>query len=387
MLCNWASKACGVSDATDQTSFEAWSFILSNLTFFKEWGIGMKLAGSEIVSYEKRFARGQQPRLEPKPFVVMNNAANDASAVVAVFDRSERKSDPTASYKQTYRPPNGASKEINTGFGNQGKDIFDLWQNSLSDEQSSFLESIKPLISDLAPDSDLKSEEKIGQRVEQWLAEMRLSLQNQSVKLPMGLQKVLSKKGDGILAQLQEKLWMLLEQLRSDGAPIPPSNVPLPDAPPTDVPLPTVPSGIRDELQTPYFSPNQLFSTQDSSFKIGIGDNTATIQLKGETSTVKSSTYFYVEDALGQRKGVSIEFSNSRLNEEFSRYFKQSPIYGKTVSLEKFNRFLERFKDRMKDLENIDLSRLQSKLHGEETKSLFTEAMKALLKLIGFMRK
>lgn len=114
-------------------------------------------------------------------------------------------------------------------------------------------------------------------------------------------------------------------------------------------------------------NPEDLFHYGRHSFEINVGTHKGQLKIQDATSQSDKST-FYVVDAKGVKKKVSLKFDNADLQAEFDKLFKKS-TFGKgdkTISLEKLNKLLGKVKDGLKTISDTDLERLASELHSKE---------------------
>ncbi|MGD8191918.1 hypothetical protein ACQCN2_18275 [Brevibacillus ginsengisoli] len=114
-------------------------------------------------------------------------------------------------------------------------------------------------------------------------------------------------------------------------------------------------------------NPEDLFHYGKHPFEINVGTYKGKLMIQDATSHDDKSA-FYLVDAKGVKKKVSIKFDNADLQSEFDKLFKKSTLGkgDKTISLEKLNKLLDKVKDGLKSISDTDLKRLASKLHGKE---------------------
>lgn len=111
-------------------------------------------------------------------------------------------------------------------------------------------------------------------------------------------------------------------------------------------------------------------------------NNKAIVRLQDPSSSKRGKVMFYVIDQAGNRKAVSIEFQNERIQKEVERRLKKSSIYQGTITIDKFNRIQERLMSALKELSDVDLDRLKSKIYRKEEQGKLDKLMEELMNLM-----
>jgi hypothetical protein len=235
-------------------------------------------------------------------------------------------------------------------LGGQARDYFDAFQENLR--------KFPGAIGD-------EQKRQMYQGMTDWLTRQRHSLKELLNGSPDGILRVLLERADEHLDNLRDHLWSRMEEeIRKHNLSVPPSP------PPVQVPFPA------DAV----FRPGRI------KIEVTEGNRKAILLLNDPSSLTRGQTMFYVVDALGNKKAVSITFNDARLQEEFTKRFKSSSMYGKTVSLEKFNRFLDKLKSALKETIAVDLERLRSQIFEKDEASRLDVMVKNFAHLLGKMK-
>lgn len=123
-------------------------------------------------------------------------------------------------------------------------------------------------------------------------------------------------------------------------------------------------------------APDSLFQSGRQKFEFTVGEHKGSLTV-GTSSRQSDKSSFYVVDAKGNRKKVTITFDNADLQSLFDKFFEKSVGSGqKTVSLEKLNKLLDKIKNSVKAISDTDMERLKSKLFGKEEAEYLDQHMR-----------
>lgn len=245
--------------------------------------------------------------------------------------------------------------------------LYSEWNESLGGLSDNFFDAFKENLSKLAGAVSDEQKQMMYQGLTDWLTLQGENLEELLKDSPNGILKLLLERSDETLNELSERLWSKMEEeIRKHNLSIPPVNLP-----PVQVPVPA------DSV----FRPGGTIRIEVTQ-----GDRKALLFLRDSSSLTRDKTMFYVVDALGNKKAVSVTFNDARLQAEFNKRFKASSMYGKTVSLEKFNRFVEKLKSSLKEINEVDLERLRSKIFGKEEESRVDVLVKNFSELLAKMK-
>jgi hypothetical protein len=321
---------------------------------------------------------------------------NHAWTLVAVYEKKANHSDKASPAAQTYhRPQWEAFRWHGHGVGKGWQRAYAVgayikWTKELREESREFLQSFKDDLQSIEGRITDEQKRAMRQQLDHWLTEQRNDLAEQVDGMPRRFAEQIMKQADWRLDKLGEKMWDKMEKMidRHNGA-LPPVDPPPIDPPPVDPP-PVTPPPIT---HPPIITPNLPGLPADGIFKPGTiqldvtkGAKRATLTLRDLSADRKGTALFYVMDAVGNRKAVSVTFNDSRLQSEFERRFRESSMYGKTVSLEKFNRFIRRLKASLEEITDTDLERLRSRLFEKEESAKLDNKIRRFIGIVYQMK-
>lgn len=247
------------------------------------------------------------------------------------------------------------------------------WRKELREDSKDYVDSFEDSLTDQQGTITDEQKEQMRSQLNLWLTDQRDDLTERLEDLPNGIAEKIIKLADKGLEKLGDRMWGAMEEaINRHNASIPPIDPPPVNPPPVNPGVPQFPTG-------------SVFSPGTIRIEVTAGSSKVTLTLQ-ETNRSKN-TMFYVMDALGNRKAVNVSFNDTRLQSEFERQFKQSSMYGKTVSLEKFNRFVKKVKESLLEITDTDLERLKSKLFGKEETTKLNNKIKDFISLVYEMRK
>jgi ElaB/YqjD/DUF883 family membrane-anchored ribosome-binding protein len=254
------------------------------------------------------------------------------------------------------------------------------WRKEVRSASAEFLEAFENSMRTMGRVTDEQKKE-MRQQLGEWLGDKRSDLTERLEVLPRGIVKRIMKWADRSLKLLQERMWQTMEEaVRRHNASIPPVDPPPIDPPPIGQTPVTLPPALKPNL--PGLPADGLFITGTIRLEITRGKLLSTLNLQDLSAARGKKAIFYVADTAGNRKAVTLSFSDLRLQNEVEKRFKQSAMYGKTVSLEKFNRFVQRLKSSLEDITETDLERLRSRLYGKEENAKLDTHIRTFISIV-----
>ncbi|OOE10022.1 hypothetical protein [Fictibacillus arsenicus] len=253
--------------------------------------------------------------------------------------------------------------------------IYSNWQQELADNSADFIHSIKGELKE-TPETDLETfKEAVSESLEKFLLGLKNDLETVLAESPQGQVKKHLKSADGLLETVRELLWNQIEEIVKEHVPGKPGNqngesdssdeieLPVEEINPPVHPPAINPSGNHPVVTLP---PNQVFSSGSFKMEVRVGSLTSEIKFADPSKKSEGTTMFHIVDGYGTRKAVDIKFSNETLQKLFEDRIKDSKIYKKEISLERFNAVLKKIEAYMKELCSINPERLKSKVYGEK---------------------
>lgn len=248
--------------------------------------------------------------------------------------------------------------------------IYNNWKHELADSSADFILSFKGELKEI-PETDLDTSESL----EKFLLGLKSNLEALLADSPQGQVKKHLKSAEGLLETVRELLWNRIEEIVKEHVPGEPGNqngesdssgeieLPVEETNPPVHPPATNPSGNNPVVT---LAPNQVFSSGSFKMEVRVGSLTSEIKFADPSKKSEGTTMFYIVDVYGTRKAVDIKFSNETLQKLFENRIKDSKIYKKEISLERFNAVLKKIEAYMKELSSINPERLKSKVYGEK---------------------
>jgi hypothetical protein len=254
--------------------------------------------------------------------------------------------------------------------------IYNNWRHELADSSADFIDSIKGELKE-TPETDLGTfKDEVSESLEKFLQGLKNNLEILLSDSPQGQVKKHLKSAEGLLETVRELLWKQIEDFVKVHVPETPGNqngesdptneieLPIEETdPPVQNPPANNPSGNNPVVT---LAPNQVFSSGSFKMEVRVGSVTSEIKFADPSKKSEGTTMFYIVDGYGTRKAVDIKFSNETLQKLFEDRIKDSKIYKKEISLERFNAVLKKIEAYMKELSSIDPERLKSKVYGEK---------------------
>ncbi|WP_134685776.1 hypothetical protein [Brevibacillus migulae] len=229
-------------------------------------------------------------------------------------------------------------------------DIYGQWNEQLAKQSEDYLKQVKGHVDQLTGKITDEQMVQMNKQLQEWTLGQHNQLQEKLSAKPDGVASKILETADLQLKNLRERLWNEVLQAISK------HNLSVP-------PLPQPSTGSAGSVFHP--------QVRNERYEIGFGPNRAILALRNTPSVKKEDTLFYVVDAAGRRKAVTLTFADSRLQKEFVERFSQSSLRGKEVSLDAFEQFLNRMKKSIRHISEAELQRLKSKIYKEqETKKL-----------------
>jgi hypothetical protein len=274
--------------------------------------------------------------------------------------------------------------------------IYNNWRNELADSSADFIHSIKGELKE-TPETDLVTfKEEVSESLEQFLLGLKSNLETLLAESPQGQVKKHLESAEGLLETVRELLWNQIEEIVKERVPGEPGDqngesdssdeieLPVEEIyPPVQNPPATNPSG--NPVVT--LAPNQVFSSGSFKMEVRVGSLTSEIKFADPSKKSEGTTMFYIVDGYGTRKAVDIKFSNETLQKLFENRIKDSKIYKKEISLERFNAVLKKIEAYMKELSSINPERLKSKVYGEKENLKLENAIDKFTDLFYSLRK
>lgn len=241
--------------------------------------------------------------------------------------------------------------------------IYSNWRHELADSSSDFIHSIKGELKE-TPETSLDTfKEEVSESLEKFLLGLKNNLETLLADSPQGQVKKHLKSAEELLETVRELLWNQIEEIVKKHVPGEPELPAEETNPPVQDPPATNPSGNNPVVT---LAPNQVFSSGSFKMEVRVGSLTSEIKFADPSKKSEGTTMFYIVDGYGTRKAVDIKFSNETLQKLFEERFKDSKIYKKEISLERFNAVLKKIEAYMKELSSINPERLKSKVYGEK---------------------
>ncbi|WP_199616739.1 hypothetical protein [Paenibacillus alkalitolerans] len=312
----------------------------------------------------------------------------ESEDLVAVYEKTQNsKNRPT--HQQIYKHPllelfEGNSSFLN-GFGKKLLSDINQWAEQSNEESGTYLDHVRQRFADNGIEVTDEELLTIGRGMDEWLQGVQSRIEQRSEHASPKLKEKLLDQVSQInnaRGHLQNAIQDIIDRLNGGGGPVEPPPVELPPVEPPPVEPPPVEPPPVNTNPVPPLSPTTIFTQDRITIEIGYGTNKSAVIMQSPSSVNRSDTLFYAVDALGNKKAVTFDFSNSALEREFFNRFKKSRMYGETVSLEKFNRFVDRLKDYLRSLSDIDIDRLKSRLSGESENSKFDSIIQQLDKFL-----
>jgi hypothetical protein len=275
--------------------------------------------------------------------------------------------------------------------------IYGNWRNELADSSPDFIHSIKGDLKE-TPETDLDTfKEEVSESLEKFLLGLKSNLETLLAESPQGQVKKHLKSAEGLLETVQELLWNQIEKFVKEHLPGAPANeneesdssdeieLPVEETnPPFQDPPAINPSGNNPAVT---LAPNQVFSSGTFKMEVKVGSLTSEIKFADPSKKSEGTTMFYIVDGYGTRKAVDIKFSNETLQKLFEDRIKDSKIYKKEISLERFNAILKKIEAYMKELSSINPERLKSKVYGEKENFKLENVIDKFTDLFYLLRK
>jgi len=263
------------------------------------------------------------------------------------------------------------------------------WSKETDVAAQAYLETFADRLRTMGKITD-EQEQTMRQQLRDWLGVRRSELTERLEETPKGIAKRIMKWADRSLTSLQERMWdTMAEAIGRHNQSLPPATPPPveqpPITPPVGMPPVTPPPVLQPHL--PGLPPDGRYRPGSIRLEITRGHVKSTLTLQDVSSDREKKAIFYVTDAAGYRKAVTVSFSDQRLQNEFDKRFRQSSMYGKTVSLEKFNRFVQRLKSSLEDITETDLTRLRSRLYGKEENARLETHIRTFIGIVYQMRR
>lgn len=275
--------------------------------------------------------------------------------------------------------------------------IYSNWRHELADSSADFIHSIKSELKETSEtDLDILKEE-VSESLEKFLLGLKSNLETLLAESSQGQVKKHLKSAEGLLETVRELLWNQIEEIVKEHIPGQPGNqngesdssdeieLPVEEInPPVQDPPATNPSGNNPFVT---LAPNQVFSSGSFKMEVRVGSLTSEIKFVDPSKKSEGTTMFYIVDGYGTRKAVDIKFSNETLQKLFEDRIKDSKIYKKEISLERFNAVLKKIEAYMKELSSINPERLKSKVYGEKENLKLENAIDKFTDLFYSLRK
>lgn len=275
--------------------------------------------------------------------------------------------------------------------------IYSNWRQELADSSADFIHSIKGELKE-TPETDLNTfKEEVSESLEKFLLGLKNNLETLLADSPQGQVKKHLKSAEGLLETVQELLWNQIEEIVKEHVPGEPGNqnggdsdssdeieLPVEETNPPVHPPATNPSGNNPVVT---LAPNQVFPSGAFKMEVRVGSLTSEIKFADPSKKSEGTTMFYIVDGYGTRKAVDIKFSNETLQKLFEDRIKDSKIYKKEISLERFNAVLKKIEAYMKELSSINPERLKSKVYGEKENLKLENAIDKFTDLFYSLRK
>ncbi|RZT16389.1 hypothetical protein EV282_3496 [Fictibacillus sp. BK138] len=275
--------------------------------------------------------------------------------------------------------------------------IYSNWRHELADSSADFIHSLKSELKETPENSLDTFKEEVSESLEKFLLGLKNDLEALLADSPHGQAKKHLKSADGILETVRELLWNQIEDIVKEHIPGKPGNqngesdptseieLPIEEGnPPLQNPPATNPSGNNPVVT---LTPNQVFSSGSFKMEVRVGSLTSEIKFADPSKKSEGTTMFYIVDGYGTRKAVDIKFSNDTVQKIFEDRIKDSKVYKKEISLERFNAVLKKIEAYMKELSSINPDRLKSKVYGEKEKLKLENVIDKFTDLFYSLRK
>jgi hypothetical protein len=259
--------------------------------------------------------------------------------------------------------------------------IYTNWRHDLAESSADFIYSLKGDLKESAETTFDTYKEEVYESLGKLLIDLKNNLETLLVESPPGLAKKQLKSAQQLLETVKELLWHQIEKIVKEHVPCPPDNSNGDNDTNTGIEFPQEeenpsvvdpPSG-SNPITTP--APYHVFSTGSFKMEVKVGSLTSEIKFADPNKQSEGTTMFYIVDGYGSRKAVDIKFSNEGLQKLFEDRIKNSKVYKKEISLERFNAVLKKIEALMKELASIDPERLKSKVHGEKEIAKFNNVI------------
>ncbi|MFE1245963.1 hypothetical protein ACFW35_17770 [Fictibacillus sp. NPDC058756] len=275
--------------------------------------------------------------------------------------------------------------------------IYSNWRHELADSSADFIHSIKGELKE-TPEMGLDTfKEEVSESLEKFLLSLKNDLETSLADSPQGQVKKHLKSAEGLLETVRELLWNQIEDIVKEHVPGKPENQNGESGPPNEIELPieeTNPPVQNPPANNPSgnnpvvtLAPNQVFSSGSFKMEVRVGSLTSEIKFADPSKKSEGTTMFYIVDGYGARKAVDIKFSNETLQKLFEDRIKDSKMYKKEISLERFNAVLKKIEAYLKELSSINPERLKSKVYGEKEKLKFENVIDKFTDLFYSLRK
>jgi len=229
-------------------------------------------------------------------------------------------------------------------------DVYGQWYEQLTEQSENYLQHMIEKVNKLTGNITDEQISQMNKQLQEWTFNQRNQLQEELSTKPDGVANKIAEMAELQLKNLRERLWNEVLQAISK------HNLSV-------QPLPQPSAGFAGSMFHP--------QVRNERYEIGLGQNRAILALRNTSSVKKDDTLFYVVDASGRRKAVTLTFGDSRLQKEFVERFSKNSLRGTEVTLEKFGQFFSRLKASVRHISEAELLRLKSKIYKEqETKKL-----------------
>lgn len=248
------------------------------------------------------------------------------------------------------------------------------WSDQVNKQSEAYMQSFHEQLDKMTGPVTDGQMSRMNEQLEEWIHQQRNQLQQGLSARPEGVVGKIMETADEYLQSLRDQLWSGIQTAIKDYHNSLP--IPTPTTPPANVPRPQYPTG-------------SLFGSQQRNerFEVGTGLHRVVLALRSTSSVKKADTLFYVVDALGHKKAVTMTFADSRMQKEFEERFAKSSLRGTEVTWEKFQRFLRSLKSSMRAFSDVEMQRLKSKIYGEQEKEKLDRIVNDFLLVIKRMKK
>ncbi len=333
----------------------------------------MQGSGKYASSLEQFLSSNRTAAKQPD---AMDTAAGAEAAVshdpnlVAIYEKQTSSAGFSAA-SFLYRHPQASS---NRSHPEQAWETFYEWNHSLFAAAGRYTNGVSE---QLEHETEILSEleiTKLRDHLHGWLKEQVNLLAEGLKQAPPGIAKKIMEAADANLRSIRERLWNEVLQATRQ------YNLTLPQVPPVQ----SLPNPSRT-----HYPSGSLFdsSLRNERFEVGLGLNKAVLSFRNSSSVKKEDSLFYVVDALGRKKAVTLTFFDSRLEKDFKERFSKSSLKGAEVSLEKFMQFLRSLKRSISNISEVELQRLKSKIYGEQETKKLDAAVADFVALLKRMKK